>query len=81
MLVAAIILLNAWMTHKYYFNFLNSDDASELVYARLLAREGKIISSNMERFYRNRNSEYISWSILYCFILHQTFRWSGLWDR
>ena len=28
------------------FNFLLSDDASELVYSRMLAQEGSIISSN-----------------------------------
>lgn len=41
-----LLFFNAWMTHKYYFNFLRSDDSSELVYARLLAKEGGIISSN-----------------------------------
>ena len=44
MLVAAIVF-NAWLTHKCYFNFLLSDDASELVYSRMLAQEGSIISS------------------------------------
>ena len=37
MLVAAIVF-NAWLTHKCYFNFLLSDDSSELVYSRMLAQ-------------------------------------------
>lgn len=45
MLVAAIFL-NAWITWKYYFYFVTADDASELVLARMLARDGGILSAN-----------------------------------
>ena len=37
-MLIAVILFNAWLIHKCYFNFIESDDASELVYSRLLAR-------------------------------------------
>ena len=68
-MLVAIILLNAWMTHKYYFNFINSDDASELVYARLLAREGKIISSTWKG---STEIEILNNQLVYSLLFHFT---------
>ena len=68
-MLVAIILLNAWMTHKYYFNFINSDDASELVYARLLAREGKIISSTWKG---STEIEILNNQLVYYLLFHFT---------
>lgn len=45
-MLVAVILLNAWMTYKYYYNFISSDDASELILSRILASDGGILSKN-----------------------------------
>ena len=68
-MLVAIILLNAWMTHKYYFNFINSDDSSELVYARLLAHEGKIISSTWKG---STEIEILNNQLVYSLLFHFT---------
>lgn len=68
MLVAAIAF-NAWLTHKCYFNFLLSDDASELVYSRMLAQEGSIISSN---WYGSTELEILNTQLIYSLLFHFT---------
>ena len=68
MLVAAIVF-NAWLTHKCYFNFLLSDDASELVYSRMLAQEGSIISSN---WYGSTELEILNTQLIYSLLFHFT---------
>lgn len=45
-MLVAIVVLNAWMTYRYYFNFITSDDASELVLSKMLASEGGVLSTN-----------------------------------
>lgn len=45
-MLVAIVILNAWMTYRYYFNFITSDDASELVLSKMLASEGGVLSTN-----------------------------------
>ena len=45
-MLVAVILLNAFITYRYYFNFITSDDASELVLSRMLASEGGVLSTN-----------------------------------
>lgn len=42
-MLVAILVFNAWLTYKCYFNFMRSDESSELVYAKLLADEGKLL--------------------------------------
>ena len=68
MLVAAIVF-NTWLTHKCYFNFLLSDDASELVYSRMLAQEGSIISSN---WYGSTELEILNTQLIYSLLFHFT---------
>ncbi len=45
MLFAAIVV-NAWCTYKYHYNFINSDDGAELILSHMLAQEGGILSKN-----------------------------------
>lgn len=73
MLVAAIVF-NAWLTHKCYFNFLLSDDASELVYSRMLAQEGSIISSN---WYGSTELEILNTQLIYSLLVPLYIKLSG----
>ena len=68
-MLVAVILFNAWLIHKCYFNFMRSDDASELVYSRLLAREGSIISSN---WYGSTELEILNTQLIYSLLFHFT---------
>ncbi len=68
-MLIAVILFNAWLIHKCYFNFIESDDASELVYSRLLAREGSIISSN---WYGSTELEILNTQLIYSLLFHFT---------
>ena len=68
-MLVAIILLNAWMTHKYYFNFLRSDDSSELVYARLLAQKGSLITSD---WYGSTELEILNTQLITSLLFHFT---------
>ena len=41
-----LLILNVWAINHNYINFIDSDDASELILARQLVTEGNIISKN-----------------------------------
>ncbi len=45
-LVLVLLILNVWAINHNYINFIDSDDASELILARQLVTEGNIISKN-----------------------------------
>ena len=45
-LVLSLLILNIWIINYNYINFVDSDDASELILARQLVSEGNIISQN-----------------------------------
>jgi len=40
------IFMQAWLTNKNYFNFINSDDAADLILPKMLAEKGGILSQN-----------------------------------
>lgn len=61
----AAILVNAWMTHRYYFNFINSDEGAELILARMLAQDGGILSKN---WHYSTELEVLNTQLVYSFL-------------
>lgn len=68
-MLAAILAVNAWMTSKFYFNFITSDDGSELVFSRMLAAEGGILSKN---WYYSTELEILNMPLVYSFLFRFT---------
>lgn len=60
-----VIFINAWMTHKYYFYFLSSDDAAELILSKMLAHEGGILSRN---WHYSTELEILNTQLVYSFL-------------
>ena len=68
-MLIAVIILNVWLTYKCYFNFLRSDDSSELVMSRLLAKEGGILSRH---WYYSTELEVLNTQLVYALLFHFT---------
>ena len=68
-MLVAVVILNAWLTYKCYFNFLRSDDSSELVMSRLLSKEGGILSGN---WYYSTELEILNTQLVYSLLFHFT---------
>ncbi len=68
-MLVAILVFNAWLTYKCYFNFMRSDESSELVYAKLLADEGKIITANWKG---STELEILNNQLVYSLLFHFT---------
>lgn len=66
-MIIMVLALNAWMTYRYYFNFLRSDDSSELVMSQFLASEGSILSRN---WYYSTELEILNTQLIYSLLFH-----------
>lgn len=64
-MLIAVILLNAWITYRYYFNFVSSDDASELVLSKMLAADGGVLSTN---WHYSTELEILNTQLVYSFL-------------
>lgn len=64
-MLVAVVLLNAWVTHRYYFNFITADDASELVLSKMLAAEGGVLSTN---WHYSTELEILNTQLVYSFL-------------
>lgn len=60
-----IILFNAWVTNRYYFNFIVSDDGAELILSRMLAHDGGVLSKN---WHYSTELEILNTQLVYSFL-------------
>ena len=66
-LILVFLAANAGVTWLNYFNFIDSDDASELILAKLLAQEGGIMSPN---WYYSTEIRVLNTQLIYSFLFH-----------
>ena len=64
-LVLSLLILNIWIINYNYINFVDSDDASELILARQLVSEGNIISQN---WYYSTELRVLNTQLVYMFL-------------
>lgn len=67
MLILVFLVANAGVTWLNYFNFIDSDDASELILAKLLAQEGGIMSPN---WYYSTEIRVLNTQLIYSVLFH-----------
>lgn len=68
-MLVVVVLANAWITYRYYFNFITSDDASELVLSKMLAAEGGVLSTN---WHYSTELEILNTQLIYSFLFRFT---------
>lgn len=64
-LMLVLLILNIWTINHNYINFIDSDDASELILARQLVSEGNIISQN---WYYSTELRVLNTQLVYMFL-------------
>lgn len=64
-MLVTVVFVNAWITYRYYFNFITSDDASELVLSKMLAAEGGVLSAN---WHYSTELEILNTQLVYSFL-------------
>lgn len=64
-MLVTVVLVNAWVTYRYYFNFVTADDASELVLSKMLAAEGGVLSTN---WHYSTELEILNTQLVYSFL-------------
>lgn len=66
-MILLFLLVNAGVTWINYFNFIDSDDASELILSKMLAENGGILSSN---WYYSTEIRVLNTQLVYMLLFH-----------
>lgn len=66
-MILLFLLLNVGVTWINYFNFIDSDDASELILSKMLAEDGGIMSSN---WYYSTEIRVLNTQLVYMLLFH-----------